>query len=211
MGETVLVTGGSGFVGSHCLVAALREGFRVRTTVRTLTRADEVRAMVTAGGQDGGAVEFLAADLTSDAGWPEAVAGVDYVLHVASPFPVGVPKDPDELIVPARDGALRVLRAAAAAGVKRVVQTSSFAAIGYGHAPRALPFTEADWTPGSGGSTSTSANRYRSKPGSPNCAPTPRTPSSSGSPSTPRTGSTRPPRSRRPRPCASSCSGSAGR
>ncbi len=149
-GETVLVTGGSGFVGSHCLVAALREGFRVRTTVRSLTRADEVRAMVTTGGQDGGAVEFLAADLTSDDGWPEAVAGVEYVLHVASPFPVGVPKDPDELIVPARDGALRVLRAAAAAGVKRVVQTSSFAAIGYGHAPRALPFTEADWTDLSG-------------------------------------------------------------
>ena len=150
MGETVLVTGGSGFVGSHCLVAALREGFRVRTTVRSLTRADEVRAMVTTGGQDGGAVEFLAADLTSDDGWPEAVAGVEYVLHVASPFPVGVPKDPDELIVPARDGALRVLRAAAAAGVKRFVQTSSFAAIGYGHAPRALPFTEADWTDLSG-------------------------------------------------------------
>lgn len=148
--EVVLVTGGSGFVGSHCLVAALRHGFRVRTTVRSLARADDVRALVTAGGQDGGAVEFMTADLTADAGWPEAVTGVDWVLHVASPFPVGVPKDPDELIVPARDGALRVLRAAADAGVKRVVQTSSFAAIGYGHPPRALPFTEQDWTDLSG-------------------------------------------------------------
>lgn len=149
-GELVLVTGGSGFVGSNCLVAALRDGFQVRSTVRSMVRADEVRAMVTTGGQDGGAVEFVTADLTSDAGWPEAVAGVDYVLHVASPFPVGVPKDPDELIVPARDGVLRVLRAAADAGVKRVVQTSSFAAIGYGHAPQARPFTEEDWTDLSG-------------------------------------------------------------
>jgi dihydroflavonol-4-reductase len=149
-GELVLVTGGSGFVGSNCLVAALREGFRVRTTVRSMARADEVRAMVTTGGEDGGAVDFVTADLTSDAGWPEAVAGADYVLHVASPFPVGVPKDPDELIVPARDGVLRVLRAAADAGVKRVVQTSSFAAIGYGHAPQARPFTEDDWTDLSG-------------------------------------------------------------
>ena len=148
--DVVLVTGGSGFVGSHCLVAALREGFRVRTTVRSPARAGAVRALVTAGGQDGGAVEFFTADLTSDAGWTEAVAGVDYVLHVASPFPVGVPSDPAELIVPAREGALRVLRAAADAGVKRVVQTSSFAAIGYGHAPRALPFTELDWTDLSG-------------------------------------------------------------
>jgi len=149
-GELVLVTGGSGFVGSNCLVAALRDGFRVRTTVRSMGRADEVRAMVATGGQDGGAVEFVTADLTSDAGWPAAVAGVDYVLHVASPFPVGVPKDPDELIVPARSTRRTPSRAAADAGVKRVVQTSSFAAIGYGHAPRARPFTEDDWTDLSG-------------------------------------------------------------
>lgn len=149
-GELVLVTGGSGFVGSHCLVAALRDGFQVRTTVRSMARADEVRAMVRAGGQDGDGVEFVTGDLTSDAGWPEAVAGVDHVLHVASPFPAAAPKDPDELIVPAREGALRVLRAAVDAGVKRVVQTSSFAAIGYGHVPRARPFTEDDWTDLSG-------------------------------------------------------------
>jgi dihydroflavonol-4-reductase len=91
-------------------------------------------------------LSFIAADLASDAGWPEAVAGCDYVLHVASPFPAGIPKDEDELIVPAREGALRVLRASRDAGVKRVVLTSSFAAIGYGHEPRNAPFTETDWT-----------------------------------------------------------------
>lgn len=145
-GELVLVTGGSGYIGSHTIVALLREGYRVRTTVRSLARADEVRAMVTAGSQDGQAVEIVPADLTSDAGWADAVADCVSVLHLASPFPIGVPKDPDELIIPARDGALRVLRAAHAAGVQRVVLTSSFAAIGYGHAATNRPFTEEDWT-----------------------------------------------------------------
>ena len=84
-------------------------------------------------------MSFVAADLMADAGWPEAVAGCDYVLHVASPFPMGTPSDENELIVPAREGALRVLRASRDAGVKRVVLTSSFAAIGYGHAPQAAP------------------------------------------------------------------------
>jgi nucleoside-diphosphate-sugar epimerase len=84
----------------------------------------------------------FAADLENDAGWPEAVAGCEYVLHVASPFPSNVPKNDDELIVPAREGALRVLRAARDAGVKRVVLTSSFAAIGYGHPPQSAPFNE---------------------------------------------------------------------
>jgi len=84
--------------------------------------------------------------LMTDAGWPAAVSGCEYVLHIASPFPSQVPKDENELIVPARDGALRVLRASRDAGVKRVVLTSSFAAIGYGHTERAEPFTEKDWT-----------------------------------------------------------------
>src|SRR5207342_1888064 len=91
-------------------------------------------------------LSFFAADLESDAGWPEAVAGCEYVLHVASPFPEHIPKHENELIVPAREGALRVLRAARNARVKRVVLTSSFAAIGYGHAPRNTPFDERDWT-----------------------------------------------------------------
>jgi dihydroflavonol-4-reductase len=146
-GERVLVTGGSGFVGAHCIVSLLAAGYRVRTTVRSLARENDVRAMVKAGGADGGdALSFAAADLNSDAGWSEAVAGCDFVLHVASPFPPGAPQHEDEIIVPAREGALRVLRAARDAGVRRVVLTSSFAAIGYGHEPTSRPFTEDDWS-----------------------------------------------------------------
>jgi nucleoside-diphosphate-sugar epimerase len=144
----VLVTGGSGFIGSHCLLQLLGAGHEVRTSVRSLKREADVRAMLAQGGcADAGArLSFVAADLGGDAGWPEAVAGCDYVLHVASPFPAQVPNDENELIGPARDGALRVLRAARDAGVRRVVLTSSFAAIGYGTTPRATPYTEADWT-----------------------------------------------------------------
>ncbi|MFD5113927.1 SDR family oxidoreductase [Streptomyces sp. NPDC058391] len=146
-GELVLVTGGSGFVGAHCVVRLLDAGYRVRTTVRSLTREADVRAMVKAGGAEPGeALSFAVADLLSDAGWPEAVSGCDFVLHVASPFPPGVPKHEDELIVPAREGTLRVLRAARDAGVRRVVQTSSFAAIGYGHQHTDQPFSEESWT-----------------------------------------------------------------
>ncbi|MEC5151712.1 aldehyde reductase [Cryobacterium sp. GrIS_2_6] len=146
-GELVLVTGGSGFVGAHCIVRLLTAGYRVRTTVRTLTREPEVRAMVAAGGADAGsALSFTVADLLSDVGWAEAVNGCAFVLHVASPFPVREPADQDELIVPARDGALRVLRAARDGGVKRVVLTSSFAAVGYGAQHPDRPFTEDDWT-----------------------------------------------------------------
>lgn len=149
--ELVLVTGGSGFVGSHCIVALLEAGYRVRTTLRSLAREGEVRAMVARGGVDAGdRLSFAVADLLGDDGWAEAVADCDYVLHVASPFPVGVPKDENELIVPAREGALRVLRAAHTAGVRRVVLTSSFAAIGYGHASSTRAYTEEDWTDLSG-------------------------------------------------------------
>jgi len=147
----VLVTGGSGFIGAHCILRLLDAGYRVRTTVRSLQREPDVRAMLKAGGAEpGNALSFAAADLTSDAGWPEAVAGCDYVLHVASPFPASVPKHEDELIVPAREGALRVLRAARDTGVKRVVLTSSFAAIGYGIEITIRPFTEENWTDPSG-------------------------------------------------------------
>ena len=145
--STVLVTGGSGFIGSYCIIRLLADGHTVRTTVRSLTREPDVRAMLKAGGVDAGErLSFIAADLENDAGWREAAAGCDYVLHVASPFPLGVPKHEDDLIVPAREGALRVLRAARDGGVKRVVMTSSFAAIGYGHPPRTTPFDERDWT-----------------------------------------------------------------
>ncbi|TSE12623.1 aldehyde reductase [Mesorhizobium intechi] len=146
-GELVVVTGGSGFLGAHCVLALLNGGYRVRTTVRSAKREADVLAMLKAGGVERGRLSFATADLTSDAGWPQAVADCDYVLHVASPFPPGVPNHEDDLIIPAREGALRVLRAARDAGVKRVVLTSSFAAIGYGKMPPdGRPFTEEGWT-----------------------------------------------------------------
>jgi dihydroflavonol-4-reductase len=147
-GELVLVTGGSGFLGAHCILELLKQGYRVRTTVRSRTREADVLAMLKVGGAEpGDALSFTVADLMADIGWPEAMAGCAYVLHVASPFPPGVPKHEDELIVPAREGALRVLRAARDAGIRRVVLTSSFAAIGYGKMPPGgRPFTEENWT-----------------------------------------------------------------
>ncbi|HYD39879.1 MAG TPA: aldehyde reductase [Anaeromyxobacter sp.] len=146
--SSVLVTGGSGFIASHCILQLLAAGHDVRTTVRSLGRAEQVRAALRAAGADPGArLSFAAADLTRDDGWPAAVAGCAYVLHVASPFPPTLPRSEDELVVPAREGALRVLRAARDAGVRRVVLTSSFAAVGYGHpgVPGA-PFDETSWT-----------------------------------------------------------------
>lgn len=145
--STVLVTGGSGFIGAHCILQLLEANHRVRTTVRSLTREAGVRSMLKEGGAEPGeSLQFVAADLNADTGWHEAVAGCDFVLHVASPFPPNVPKNEDELIVPAREGALRVLRAARDARVKRVVLTSSFAAIGYGQKPQKTPFNETNWT-----------------------------------------------------------------
>lgn len=143
----VLVTGGSGFIGSHTILQLLAAGHEVRTTVRNLAREGEVRALLKTGGAEpGDKLSFFAADLMSDEGWDAATAGCDYVLHVASPFPPSAPAHEDELIIPAREGALRVLRAAKNTGVKRVVLTSSFAAVGYGKAIRATPFDETDWT-----------------------------------------------------------------
>ena len=132
--ETVLVTGGSGFVGAWCIIAAIQQGYHVRSTIRSLKRTDEVRGFLTAGDlteEQADSVEILPANLSSDDGWTEACKGCSYVLHVASPFPAGQPKHEDDLIVPAREGTLRVLRAAKEAGsVKRIVVTSSVAAIG---------------------------------------------------------------------------------
>jgi dihydroflavonol-4-reductase len=127
----------------------LAAGHETRATIRDLKRESDVRAMLRHGGagEVGERLKLFRAELSADAGWADAAAGCDYALHVASPFPSTVPKDENELIGPARNGALCVLKAARDAGVKRVVLTSSFAAIGYG-APkdRTAPFTEADWT-----------------------------------------------------------------
>jgi dihydroflavonol-4-reductase len=147
--QTVLVTGGSGFLGGWCVAELLQRGYRARTTVRSLAREPEVRANVATQVDIGDRLTVLAADLNSDDGWAEAVDGCQFVLHVASPFPPAQPKDPDELILPAREGTLRVLGASLAAGVERVVVTSSVAAVRHGASEadrggRAL--TEADWS-----------------------------------------------------------------
>ena len=143
---TVLVTGGSGFLGGWCVVELLRRGYTVKTTVRSLAREAQVRAAVASVVDPDDRLAVLAADLTRDDGWPEAVEGCDYVLHVASPFPPKQPKDPDELILPAREGTLRVLRAGLNAGVKRIVVTSSIAAIRLSKDAAARPLNEGDWT-----------------------------------------------------------------
>jgi dihydroflavonol-4-reductase len=144
--KTVLVTGGSGFLGGWCLIELLRRGHRVRTTVRDPAREAEVRATVAKETDPGDRLAVIAADLTEDGGWTEAVEGCEYVLHVASPFPPVQPKDPDELIVPAREGTLRVLRASLGAGVERVVVTSSVAAVTGARQRPSRPLDERDWS-----------------------------------------------------------------
>lgn len=148
-GGRVLVTGGSGFVAGHCILGLLDAGHTVRATVRSPDREACVRRQLRVGGAaPDGRLSVAVADLMRDEGWAAAMDGVTHVLHVASPFPAGIPKREEDLLVPAREGTLRVLRAARDAGVRRVVQTSSFAAVGYGQGarPAERPFTEKDWT-----------------------------------------------------------------
>jgi nucleoside-diphosphate-sugar epimerase len=139
----VLVTGATGFVAGHCIADLLEHGHSVRGTVRSLARQDKVAHLRELGGD----LDFVEADLSSDDGWAAAVAGVDAVLHVASPTVGGSLRDADAMVRPAVDGTLRVLRASAAAGVRRVVLTSSVAAINSGHARGDhRERTEADWS-----------------------------------------------------------------
>lgn len=146
-GATVLVTGGSGYLGGWCIVALLERGYSVRATLRDARRETDVRGALEGQVEAGDRLDFAIAELGSDHGWAEAVAGCDFVLHVASPFPPAQPKDPDELIAPARDGALRVLRASLDAEVQRIVLTSSVAAVRNGHElPTDGVYTEVDWS-----------------------------------------------------------------
>lgn len=143
----VLVTGGSGFIGGWCVLAALGAGYEVRTTVRNLGKGDALRAQLHAATPfDDKRLTVVQADLQRDAGWDEAVQGCDFVLHVASPTLRTDDISEAEMIATARDGVLRVLRAARDNGVRRVVLTSASGAIVYGHKPQTAPFTELDWT-----------------------------------------------------------------
>jgi dihydroflavonol-4-reductase len=144
----VLVTGGTGFIAQHCMLALLNAGYRVRTTVRSLEREAEVRQHLKVGGVDArDRLSFVVANLTEDRGWAEAAAGCDYVMHGASPTPSGDQTREEDWIEPAVNGNLRILKAARDAGVKRVVLTSAFGAIGVGHRPdHRRPFDETDWS-----------------------------------------------------------------
>lgn len=145
--ETVLVTGGTGFVGVHCILQLLQQGYTVKTTIRSVSGQKKVLDMLKNGGITSDRnLSFVEADLTSDTNWNEAVTGCDYVLHVASPIFLRIPKDANEMIRPAVDGTLRVLKAARDAGVKRVVMTSNFGAVGYSHTDTTTIITEEDWT-----------------------------------------------------------------
>lgn len=137
----VLVTGASGYIAGFTIRALVADGWTVRGTVRDPGKGAAVRQVLQT--PDLG---LVGGDLGADAGWAEACAGVDHVLHIASPIPDRAPKHDDELVIPARDGALRVLRAARDAGVRRVVMTSSTAAVCYGMDGDSRTFTEADWT-----------------------------------------------------------------
>lgn len=144
--KPVLVTGASGFIAIHCIIQLLEQGYRVRGTLRSMNRENELRTTLAKFVQADDRLTFVQADLLADAGWADAVRGCDYVLHVASPFPLDAPKDENDLIRPAKEGTLRVLRAASENGVKRVVLTSSNAAVSAGHPREKTNFDESDWS-----------------------------------------------------------------
>ncbi|MGF1455308.1 MAG: SDR family oxidoreductase [Alphaproteobacteria bacterium] len=142
----VLVTGASGFIATRIIALLIKRGYDVTGTLRDAARAPSVTALIKGQGVETDGLRFVEADLMADQGWAEAVTGCTYVMHVASPLPITRPKDENDLIVPARGGTVRVLKAAADAGIKRVVLTSSVAAVAYGTGGRETPFTEADWS-----------------------------------------------------------------
>lgn len=143
---TVLVTGASGFIGSHCVLELLNAGYKVRGTLRDLDREGPLREALARHTDTESGLEFVRADLLSNEQWDRATGGCDYVLHVASPYPAEPPKHEDDLILPAREGTLRVLEAAARSGTRRVVLTSSIAAIYGGHEDNSRILDESDWT-----------------------------------------------------------------
>jgi nucleoside-diphosphate-sugar epimerase len=147
LNKKVLVTGGTGFLGAHCVLQLLEKGYSVTTTLRSLKRKEEVLEMLRSGDiLSFENLSFIETDLTKDANWDEAAKNCDYVLHVASPIGLSIPKDENEMIRPAVDGTLRVLKAAKKAGVKRVVMTSNFGAVGYSHKDTTKIITEECWT-----------------------------------------------------------------
>lgn len=159
--DPVLVTGGSGYIASFIIAQLLEAGHPVRATVRHADKAPQATAAIAKLTPLADRIEWFAATLDADHGWAEAVAGCGQVYHVASPLPLANPKDDDVLVRPARDGALRVLKAARDAGVARVVMTSSTAAIAYGHGSRAVPFTEDDWSSAADRSDSSAYERSK--------------------------------------------------
>ncbi len=145
--ETVLVTGGTGFVGIHCILQLLQQGYRVKTTIRSLSKMNDVIEMLKVGGiQDFEKIDFIETDLTIDRNWDKAMENCTYVMHVASPIFLRIPDHEDEMIKPAVEGTIRVLKAAKKAGVKRVIMTSNFGAIGYSHKDKTTLITEKEWT-----------------------------------------------------------------
>ena len=145
--QTILVTGASGFLASHILLQLLAEGYTVRGSVRTAAKGAHIRKVLEEQGADTSRLSFVELDLLQDAGWAEAMAGVDYLLHTASPFVTTTPKNPDDIIKPALEGTRRALIAALDSQVKRIVLTSSMVAVCHGHdKSRTEPYGEADWT-----------------------------------------------------------------
>ena len=144
--ETVLVTGGSGFIASYCIIGLLNRGYHVRASLRSLSRVEDVKQMLSVGGvRNFDNLSFVEADLSREEGWAAAAAGCSYIIHPASPTPDPAAKHEDEYVVPAVNGVLFLLRAAKAAGARRVVLTSAFGAVGMG-TDKKTPYTEEDWS-----------------------------------------------------------------